>query len=655
MKIDGLVTAALNTYNNGSDIMSKLKPGDNIRAQILGNSGNELTLKFSDGSIVTAAAASAVEASEGEFVNLTYKGTVDEKPAFEVADKTVQPQADKSLENIRNTLASLKLPATERNMQLAQALSEQNVPVTAESMAKMSELLNRNPELKPNAAAFLTASKLPDDPGNIDKLQSLLAGRLKIGNDIAELVKLINPQGRGLESSVNSSEMNKLAQKLVAQLAAKGMLSYDADMDGLKTTTGFVTSDTGAAKSGNPAVPLINGSAVEASEPAGVTAETAGKISSNGILAETKNIANTTSTTGATNTTGTTSTTNTSTNSADSANTLNNGSLNQTNSTADLTDSPVDLARNSGSSGKSHTVENTGVKVDSPATDAERVINLIKGDSLPVKEDLPVLHSLNKQLDTMIFTGQLSQKEQSAAQAIAREISTAILKIQSHKAGLEETTSTDPVNKSIDRKFETAVERLRSLYIRVDENSDEINPVKLYKEMDSVIQTLKSSIQQLPQGVREAAAAIANNLESNLNFINQLNNYSSYVQLPLSMFSQNTTGELYMLKKGSKARKLDPSNMTVLISLDTNNVGRIDTLLSVDKKNISTNFRLENSEVFPVLKENHKQLYNSLLEKGFRLVDFTYRLMDEPLNIVNFEAEAKKEFIKSPNNIDITI
>jgi hypothetical protein len=95
--------------------------------------------------------------------------------------------------------------------------------------------------------------------------------------------------------------------------------------------------------------------------------------------------------------------------------------------------------------------------------------------------------------------------------------------------------------------------------------------------------------------------------------------------------------------------------MTVLISLDSNNIGRIDTLLSVDKRNISTNFRLENSEVFPVLKEHHKQLYNSLLEKGFRLVDFTYRLMDEPINIINFEAEAKKEFIKSSNNIDISI
>jgi len=127
------------------------------------------------------------------------------------------------------------------------------------------------------------------------------------------------------------------------------------------------------------------------------------------------------------------------------------------------------------------------------------------------------------------------------------------------------------------------------------------------------------------------------------------------VQIPLSIFNKSTTGELYMLKRGSKSKKLDPSNVTVLISLDSNNIGRIDTLLSIDKKNISTNFRLENSDVFKVLKENHKMLYTSLIEKGFRLVDFTYRLMNEPISIINFESEAKKEFIKSPNNIDIMI
>ncbi|MDF2988052.1 MAG: hypothetical protein K0R50_3562, partial [Eubacterium sp.] len=294
MRIDGLVTTAVNTYNNGSDIMSKLKPGDNIRAQILDNSGSELTLKFSDGSIVTAAAASTVEAAEGEFVNLTYRGTVDERPAFEAAEKAVQPQSDKNLENIRNTLASLKLPVTEHNMQLATALTEQNVPVTAESMAKMSELLSKNPELKPNAAAFLTAANLPADQNNIDKLQSLLAGRLKLGNDIAELVKLINAQGSGKESAVNPAEINKLVEKLVTQLAAKGTISYEADADGINTTAGRLNIDTGAViKGGNPSVPVSNGTSVEASDPADITAASAGKTSNNGVSAETRNIANT--------------------------------------------------------------------------------------------------------------------------------------------------------------------------------------------------------------------------------------------------------------------------------------------------------------------------------------------------------------------------
>ncbi|MDF2988875.1 MAG: hypothetical protein K0R50_4385, partial [Eubacterium sp.] len=333
----------------------------------------------------------------------------------------------------------------------------------------------------------------------------------------------------------------------------------------------------------------------------------------------------------------------------------NNSTSSPANGTANLDGSNAKLTNASELSGRSQTGENTGSKVNSPVTDMEKVISLVKGEAIPGKADLPLLNSVSKQLDTMLAAGQLSGKEQSAAQAIAREINSAILKIQTHEAGQIGRASIEPVHKGVDHKFEAAVDKLRSLFIRVDEKSGEINPVKLYKEMDSAIQALKSSIQQLPQGMREAAAAIANNLESNLNFINQLNNYSSYVQLPLSIFSQNTTGELYMLKKGSKARKLDPSNMTVLISLDTTNIGRIDTLLSVDKKNISTNFRLENTEVFPVLKENHRQLYNSLLEKGFRLVDFTYRPMDEPINIVNFETEARKEFIKSPNSIDITI
>ncbi len=656
MKIDiGLAPAAVSTTYSGPDIMSKLKAGDNVRAQILENSGNELTLKFSDGTVVSAAAASAIDSAEGEFVNLTFKGIVNDKPAFEVAEKNIISQPDKAIDNIRNTLASLRLPVTDENIQIARALLDQNVQVTTDNVAKMSALLESNTGLKLDAAAFLTASKLTDDANNIQKLQTLLAGRLKISNDISELVKLTDAlvkDGTGLSASssmpsinTNSQVINKLIGKIIEQLAEKGVLntSRDSKSEISDNSEGSAKTGQGQADKANSAVlsssvntrdaaiqgkvrdaVILNSNTDKSADwntaiksPGGAHTTEAGKVSAN--TANANNIDNSVKS-GANTSTGIENnvniTTRTSDNRGTSSSAVPGSNIPQDN---DSYSAPATKISNTSTSVNSLDLNHNNV--------SEKLMNLLKGEAVPGKSDLQLLNAFNKEINALINSGRLSGEELSAAKQLAGG----------------------------EKLFATAVNSIKNLFIKIDDTGETINPVKLYKEMDEALQVLKSTVQQLPQGIREAAAVIVNNLESNVNFINQLNNYSSYVQLPLSIFNQNTTGELYMLKKGPKSKKLDPSNMTVLISLDSNNIGRIDTLLSIDKRNISTNFRLENSEVFPVLKEHHKQLYNSLVEKGFRLVDFTYRLMEEPINIVNFEAEAKKEFIKNSNSIDIII
>lgn len=644
MKIDiGLTPAAVNTTYTGPDIMSKLKPGDNVRAQIHENSGNELTLKFSDGTVVSAAAASAIDSAEGEFVNLTFKGIVNDKPAFEVSEKNVVSQPDKAIDNIRITLAALKLPVTEENIQIAKALLEQNVQVTTDNVAKMTTLLKNNIDLKLDAAAFLTASKLTDDANNIQKLQTLLAGRLKISNDISELIKLIDTLGKGGDglsasssmnlNSTNSQVINQLIGKVIEQLAEKGELITNGG-----SKTGASDSSEGLTKTGQGQADKANSAVLNSS---GNTRDAAiqGKVRDVLILdsntdknagqnAAIKSPGNANTTEAGKVSANTVTTTNANSN----ANANVNQKIGENSSTGIGAGAGNNIAENNDSH-KAQEVNTFNANTSAKAIDldqnnvSEKLMNLLKGEAVPGKSDLQLINAFTREINSMIDSGRLTGEELSAAKQLAGG----------------------------EKLFATAVNSLKNLFIKVDETGEAINPVKLYKEMDDALQVLKSTVQQLPQGIREAAASIVNNLDSNVNFINQLNNYSSYVQLPLSIFNQNTTGELYMLKKGPKSKKLDPSNMTVLISLDSNNIGRIDTLLSIDKKNISTNFRLENSEVFPVLKEHHKQLYNSLIEKGFRLVDFTYRLMEEPLNIVNFEAEAKKEFVKSSNNIDIII
>ena len=107
LRVDGLVPAAGIIQNNGGDILSKLKPGDTVRAQVLENSGSELNLKLSDGSTVSASAMTPVDASDGDYVNFVFRGIVDGKPALEVANRNIQPQVDSALENIKNTLMGL--------------------------------------------------------------------------------------------------------------------------------------------------------------------------------------------------------------------------------------------------------------------------------------------------------------------------------------------------------------------------------------------------------------------------------------------------------------------------------------------------------------------------------------------------------------------
>ncbi len=652
MRIESFSGAAANSSKTGSDMLSKLKPGDNVRAQILENSGNELTLKFSDGSIVSAAAARPVEAAEGEFVNLTFTGTMDDKPAFEVTQRSIQPQTDSILENLKNRLVSLKLPLNEQNISIAQALVDKELPVTLENMAKMAGLIKGNPELKPDAAAFLTAFGLTQDSDSIVKLQQLLSGRLKLSDNLSQLIKLLTSQLKpDTEAFLASPQVIKLLEKLAARLENSSNIAVlpTSQNANPKSQTENITpfyknSETEAAQNlTSSSKSLINNTQSNINNQ--------NRIISNAILDSDVEIINKQDSQNSNNIlTGTDSksnaNTNTNANINTNANTINttthntnsqHSKINENNTNSEIStlaakslnssNNEISINSSNNEHGISSANKNTVIIENNPRNIAERLFGLLKGQIQPDSDDLQLLQAFDKELSKLINSDSLSKEELSAAKQLA----------------------------SSEVKVLAAVNILKTLSITVDENHKEINPVKLYNDMESSLQAIKSALQQLPHGIREAAVNMTGSFESNLSFINQLNNYSSYVQLPLSIFSQNATGELYMLKRGAKTKKLDPSNMTVLLSLETNNIGRVDTLLSIDKKNIITNFRLEDTQVFPVLKEYHKQLFNSLLEKGFRLVDFTYRLKDEPINITNFEAEAKKEFIKNSNNIDIVI
>lgn len=226
-------------------------------------------------------------------------------------------------------------------------------------------------------------------------------------------------------------------------------------------------------------------------------------------------------------------------------------------------------------------------------------------------------------------------------------------------------------NENNDTKFETIQKQsiesseykkdleeiLQKFYVKIDENTgaEDLKIKKTYKDMYEKLEFIKHAVELSNELQKNEILNKIDNLQSNLKFINDLNNHSTYIQIPLNILGKNTTGELYVLMKRSKGKKIDPQNASVLVSLNTPNLGQIDSLINVNKKNISLNIRVEDQSIISFIKGNYIQLYNSLLDKGYKLVDVKYRLIEEEVNALNAERTIIKELDLNNQSIDFKI
>lgn len=230
------------------------------------------------------------------------------------------------------------------------------------------------------------------------------------------------------------------------------------------------------------------------------------------------------------------------------------------------------------------------------------------------------------------------------------------------KTPLNNITAKDEFHREeqpIDRaKYEKNLkDAFEKFYLKVDEETSgkDLQIKKVYKDMYERLEIIKSAMEHTNPSNKDGILHKIDNLQSSIKFINEINNHSTYIQIPMNIFDKNTTGELYVLKKGSKGKRIDPQNASVLVSLNTINLGQIDSLVSINKKNISLNLRVEEQSIIGFLKENYVELYNSLNSKGYKLVDVKYRLIEEETNAINADRIIKNELDMNKGSIDFKI
>ncbi len=109
-----------------------------------------------------------------------------------------------------------------------------------------------------------------------------------------------------------------------------------------------------------------------------------------------------------------------------------------------------------------------------------------------------------------------------------------------------------------------------------------------------------------------------NRLSQNIDFMNQLNQTFTYVQVPLKMHNQNANGDLYVYtnKKNLAAKN---GSVSAFLHLDMDNLGSVDVYVAMEKQRVSTNFKVRDDSILDLIEANIDLLNERLEKRGYRL------------------------------------
>jgi len=128
---------------------------------------------------------------------------------------------------------------------------------------------------------------------------------------------------------------------------------------------------------------------------------------------------------------------------------------------------------------------------------------------------------------------------------------------------------------------------------------------------------------------------LLNEVKDKLDFIKVVNENNNYLHMPLLLNNQRSTLDIYIVndKKNQKQKKPNNDNATVLISLDLNNIGHIESMITIEKKNVSLVFRTDNNMIKDLINSKLMSLNHLLKEKGYVLTASKVTNIDERFSL----------------------
>ena len=581
--------------------MQELEPGSTFEGTVNSVKNGKVVLALGNGQTITARLDGKVSIQPGEsmfFQVRSNDGTTIALRPYVQAGNINNPI-------LLNALTAAGVPATERNITMVDSMMKEQMSISRQSILDMGRVVGSNPNVNVNTAVLMTKIGLPVSAEMASQFENYMVDQHAI---VDEMDLAMNQLGRLLgDADLGEEQSFELYGKVLDILNGEGETSA-------QTTDGLQQNDTGTMVHAGENIEMEaavqqskNGAAAEGVQKQVQQQNTkdlismgaAGQEQSAGVAENAENIAGEQTAGNAAQSMQT---------GIDAADVLKNT---QADTAADFknvqgqTDTLEQILDQNGLDHLKRLLQNiptlTGntdlfevqeeedVFVDTMSGDdaGKKAFELAQAEpEVTLKQSMTAEDFLNTLRDA------LKQNQEYGFAGMTKLFGSkefaAILKNRAEKQWLLEPEQLREASKVSD------------LYERLDHQM---------KQMENVMKAAGVTQNSFVQ--------TAADIRSNIEFMNQINQVYTYVQLPLKLSGQNASGDLYVYT--NKKNLNDPeAELTAFLHLDLENLGSTDVSIRMKDKNVKTNFYIADDASYDLIEKHLPVLEKRLAQKGYR-------------------------------------
>lgn len=548
--------------------LEELSSGSVFEGTVSSVKNGKVTLALSDGQTITARLSGKVPLSQGTPMFFQVKS--NDGATIEIKPYTGAGSGGNPI--LTNALTEGTVPVTERNLAMVDAMMKEQMPIDKQSLLNMARIANMNPGVDITTVVNMTKLGIPVSPEMAAQFENYMTDEHAILQEMDQAMnELADLAGSGDLTPDQAVQMN---QKIVTILLSE------------QTVTGAPVNAEGQIETGGQTTAegqIVTGGQITAEGQIVTGGQTTaeGQILTDGRLGAEEQTVNGEQTTTA-------------------GQAIQEGTGGQ----------PLgDVLSEQQFSSLGKLLQNIPSLVESTKLFPEAMEQDIFIDTL---EDESVAQNL--------MTEGAAWKAADGKTALDKNLTVSdflrtVSQILSENNGM--------ASQSIQKLFGS--DAYKSLLRNVMEQQWLIQPeaLKQEKKISQLYEKLEQQMRQVEDALKEAGVTktrfpeTAAEVRGNIEFMNQLNQAYTYVQVPLKMSGQNANGELYVYTNKKNLRDPD-AELSAFLHLDLEHLGSTDVSVKMQHRNVKTNFYMADDASYDLVEKYLPVLEQKLKDKGYQ-------------------------------------